>query len=91
MAIYDALAHPSRWWKMPKMKCQTCAVQGKVPACAWGDTQDYTDLLEILSERDAVKEGSTFMSELGLKTCLVTINFFSIEIFQLTAGIHRKS
>ena len=60
------------------MKCQTRVSQGKVPACAWGDTRDYTDLLEILSERDAVREGLTFMSELGLKTCLVKINFFSI-------------
>ena len=66
---------------MPKIKHQTQNLQGQVPAHAWGDTQDYTDLLEILSERDAVKEGSTFMSELGLKMCLVKINFFPFRFF----------
>ena len=57
------------------MKCQSRVSQGKIPAQEWGNTRDYTEVLQVFSEKDAVREGSSFMEDLGLKMCLVKIIF----------------
>ena len=57
------------------MKHQSQVSQGKIPAQEWGNTRDYTEVLQVFSEKDAVREGSSFMEDLELKMCLVKIIF----------------
>ena len=68
---------------MSKIQHQSRVSQGKIPARHWENSHDYADVLEIMSDHDAVREGSSFMEELGLKTCLVKNRFFSLHIFQM--------
>ena len=67
---------------MSKIQRLSQVSQGKIPARHWGNVRDYTDVLEILSDCDAVREGSSFMEELGLKACMVKIDFFHFRFFR---------
>ena len=62
-------------FKMSEKKRTSRVSQGKVVAKSWGNLKDYTGAMELLNDRNAV-EGSTFLKELGLKTCLVILIFF---------------
>ena len=64
---------------MSKFKRKSRVSQGKVAARQWGNQRDYTDVLQLLSDSDGVREGSSFMEDLGLKTCLVKFDFFSFR------------
>ena len=82
-AILDVTRGRRSQIKMSKKQRQTRVSQGKVPARYWGNTADYCDMLQTLRDADAVREGSTFMLDLSLKTCLVNFDFFLIQVLEI--------
>ena len=49
--------------------------QGQIVAKNWGDIQGYCSL-DLIPESKAVRQGSAFLSELGITTCTVKIFYF---------------
>ena len=60
--------------------------RGEIPATNWGAIKEYVKKVDKIPDGLAVREGSTFILDLGLRTCTVNLDFliFQSRFFKWT-------
>ena len=65
--------------KMSKISRKTCLSCGQIVAKQWGDLKDFAEFVDVIPDEKAVRPGSTFLTDLCIKTISVNFEFLFQE------------